>query len=91
MTRFEDDLNSALAALGEQLTLNGQPVTGLFDLAGEVVLEGVLTLATTAQVPATAGAVTGQVLIRAGTTYRVRQVLPEPPDGLLHRLVLAKV
>ena len=88
---LSDDLTSALAALGEPLTLAGQPVTGLFDLAGEVMLDGLLTTATTASVPASAGAAAGQVLQRGSVSYRVRQVLPEPPDGLLHRLVLAKV
>lgn len=88
---LSDDLTATLAALGEPLTLNGQAVTGLFDVAGEVVIEGVLTLATTARVPAEAGAATGHTLLRGATSYRVRQVLPEPPDGALHRLVLAKV
>jgi hypothetical protein len=88
---LSDDLSSMLAALGEPLTLAGQPLTGLFDVAGEVVLDGVLTTATTARVPASAGAAQGQTLLRGATSYRVRQVLPEPPDGALHRLVLAKV
>lgn len=88
---LSDDLTNTLAALGEPLTLNGQAVTGLFDVAGEIVLEGVLTVATTARVPAAAGATQGQTLLRGATSYRVRQVLPEPPDGALHRLVLAKV
>lgn len=87
---LEDDITSTLAALGEPLTLAGQSIAGLFDVAGEVVLDNVLTLATTALVPASAGAATGQTLTRGTTNYRVRQVLPEPPDGALHRLVLAR-
>lgn len=87
---LDDDIASALADLGEPLTLAGQSICGLFDVAGEVVVDGVLTLATTARVPATAGAATGQTLMRGSTSYRVRQVLPEPPDGALHRLVLAR-
>lgn len=87
---LDDDLASMLADLGESLTLAGQPVTGLFDVAGEVVLDGALTMATTALVPASAGALVNQTLLRGPTTYRVRQVLPEPPDGALHRLVLAR-
>lgn len=87
---LDDDLASSLAVLGEPLTLAGQPITGLFNVAGEVVLDGVLTLATTAKVAASAGAALGQVLIRGSTSYRVRQVLPEPPDGALHLLVLVR-
>lgn len=88
---LDDELASTLAALGEPMTLAGQPINGLFDVAGEVVLDGVLTLATTARVPASAGAAIGQTLLRGAAGYRVRLVLPEPPDGALHRLVLAKV
>ena len=32
----------------------------------------------------------GQQLVVQGTTYTVRQVLREPPDGVLTRLVLAR-
>lgn len=32
----------------------------------------------------------GQALVVAGITYSVRQVLREPPDGVLMRLVLAR-
>lgn len=88
---LDDDIASTLAALGEPLTLAGHPITGLFDVAGEVVLDGVLTLATTALVPASANAATGQTLMRGANGYRVRRVLPEPPDGALHLLDLAKV
>lgn len=87
---LDDDLTSSLAALGEQLTLAGQPVMGLFDVAGEVVLEGVVTTATTALVLANANVAEGQTLIRSAVVYRVRRVLPEPPDGQLHRLVLVR-
>lgn len=85
------DTADMLAELGENLTLAGVPVLGIFDQQGEVLLDGVVTLATTARVLASAGATTGQTLLRGATSYRVRQVLPEPPDGALHLLVLARL
>lgn len=89
---FEDDLPAMLADLGEPLTLDGQPIHGLFDEAGEVVFNGVVTTVTTAEVLATLNAQEGQPLVRDGTgvSYVVRQVLPQPPDGAMHQLVLAK-
>lgn len=88
---LDDDLTATLAALGEGMTLAGQPITGLFDQAGEVVLDSLVTTATTARVPASAGAQAGQTLVHGATSYRVRQVLPVAPDGALVLLVLAKV
>lgn len=88
---FVDDVTPLLAEMGEQLLLAGQPVQGLFDLAGEVVLDGAVTEATVAEVPASAAAAVGQTLVRAGVSYRVRQVLPQPPDGALHQLILARL
>lgn len=88
---FADDLAAMLAALGEPLTLAGQATHGLFDVAGEVVLDGIVTTATTAEVLATLGPQPGQTLVRQGVSYLVRQVLPQAPDGALVQLVLAKV
>lgn len=91
MSLLDDDLTDMLAELGEPLTLAGAPVQGLFDVAGEVVLDGMVSNAPSALVAATAGASTGQTLVRGGVSYRVRQVLPRAPDGRVHLLVLAKV
>lgn len=88
---LDDDLPAMLADLGEPLTLAGQPIHGLFDMAGEVVLEGIVTTGTTADVLASAGAQPGLTLVRGGVSYLVRQVLPQPPDGALVQLILAKV
>lgn len=85
-----DDLDAYFNLLGEDLQLAGSPVRGIFNLQGEVVLEGFATAATTAEVPASAAAATGQQLVRAGTAYKVRQVLPQAPDGAIHLLVLGK-
>ncbi len=76
---------------GEELYLANVPVKGFFNVAGEVVLDGILTTATTAHVAASLAAQVGQTLVRGGVSYRVRKVLPQPPDGALHLLVLAKV
>jgi hypothetical protein len=90
---FDDDLAAMLADAGEPLTLNGQPIHGLFDVQGEVVLDGMVTTATTAEVLAADAAQPDQTLVRVGSgvSYIVRRVLPQPPDGALHQLVLAKV
>lgn len=88
--QFDADLPAMLADLGEPLTLAGQPINGLFDVDGEVVLDGIASAATTATVLAAEGAQRGQALVRGAVSYVVRHVLPEPPDGALHRLVLAK-
>lgn len=88
---FDDDLPAMLADLGEPLTLDGAPIHGLFDEAGEVVFDGIVTTGTTADVLATANAQVGQTLVRGGVSYLVRQVVPQAPDGALHQLVLAKV
>ena len=86
-----DDVLDILADCGEELHLAGVPVVGLFNVAGEVVLDGILTTATTAHVASEVGAQVGQTLVRHCTSYRVRKVLPQPPDGALQLLVLAKV
>lgn len=80
-----------LTDCGEELYLADAPVMGFFNVAGEVVLDGILTTATTAHVAASVNPQVGQTLQRAGASYRVRKVLPQPPDGALHLLVLAKV
>lgn len=91
MAYVDDDLTAMLEELGESLILDGTAVLGVFDVAGEVVLDGLVTTSTVALVLTSTGAALGQVLVRGSTSYRVRQVLPEPPDGLLVRLVLARV
>lgn len=87
---FDDDLAAMVADAGDPITLAGQPGFALVDLQGEVVLDGIVTTATTADVLGTANAQMGQTLVHAGVSYIVRRVLPVEPDGALHRLVLAK-
>ncbi len=85
-----DDLAAYFDLLGEDMTLAGSAVRGIFSVQGEVVLDGFQTNATTAEVPASAAAAQGETLVRNGTSYRIRQVLPQAPDGAIHLLVLAK-
>ncbi len=85
-----DDLDAYFNLLGEDLQLAGSPVRGIFSQQGEVVLDGFQTTATTAEVSAEAAAAQGQTLVRGSLSYKVRQVLPQPPDGAVHLLVLGK-
>lgn len=85
-----DDLDAYFNLLGEDLQLAGVPVRGIFSQQGEVVLDGFQTTATTAEVSADAAATQGQTLVRGSLAYKVRQVLPQPPDGAVHLLVLGK-
>lgn len=87
---FDDDLAAMLADAGEPLTLAGQPTHGLFDLQGEIFVDGIVSTATVAEVAAADNAQPGQTLVRQGASYIVRQVLPVAPDGALHQLILAK-
>ncbi len=87
-----DDVTDMLEEMGEQLVLNGTPLPGIFNEHGEVVIEGLVSQATTALVAAAAGAAKGQTLTRGATDYRVNQPpMPQSPDGALHLLVLVKV
>lgn len=82
-------LFSDFAAAG---TLAGVAVSGIidaqdFDDGPGVITRGTsyLLKPTTAVTPAP-----GQSLVAGGVTYTVRQVLREPPDGALTRLILAR-
>lgn len=89
---FAEDVSSYFADFGTQALLAGVAVTGLLDMQtaddsfGTVTQQQDFLLKPGAAVtPAS-----GQVLVAAGVTYTVRQVLAEPPDGALKRLVLAR-
>lgn len=73
-------------------TLAGVAVSGILDAEDFDEGPGVITRRTSYLLEPGA-AVTpaqGQTLVSAGVTYTVRQVLREPPDGALTRLVLAR-
>ena len=81
----------ASLGLGEPATLAGVAVVGIFDSYAEIVQGEAITLAPTFTLLAAGStAAEGQTLARNGASYRVRQVLAEPPDGTLQRLVLAR-
>lgn len=82
-----------LAVFGAAATLAGSAITAIVDVAAEVVVDDVVTLQPVAIVVAAdaPAAAAGQALVAAGASYTVRQVLKQPPDGALLRLVLARV
>lgn len=93
---LEIDIAPHLAAFGERLTLAGAPVCAIFDTEAVDPLGNVITaepsvLLKAADAPSAA---VGQTVVRRTTagsvSYAVRQVLQEPPDGALLRLVLAR-
>ena len=82
----------APAGFATAATLAGAAVSVILDaesegFLGEVVTQGPSALLSTAQA---AAAAPGQALVVGADTYTVRQVLREPPDGVLTRLVLAR-
>lgn len=81
-----------LADFGQAATLAGSAVTAIFD-TDTVDADGALTQQPSAVLSAaqSAAAAAGQTFVTAGTTYTVRQVLREPPDGAFTRLMLTRV
>ena len=69
----------------------GVAAVGIFNSASQLVLEDVLITEPSLQLPATVAAAEGGAVSVRGGTYKVRQVLDQPPDGALRVLVLAKV
>lgn len=103
---FTEDLSvftDAQTGFGVVATLAGDVVRILFDAPGADALGGdVVTTEPSALLAASAGAAVGdELLISAGDlaaqllqhagAYTVRSVVPEPPDGVFHRLILARV
>jgi hypothetical protein len=87
-----DDTAAYVEAFGESVTLAGAAKSGIYSEAGEVVLDGIVTVSPTfvAETSAIPAAVPGQALVRGAATYLVRQVLKLPPDGAMTQLVLAR-
>jgi hypothetical protein len=90
-----EDLSPFFADFGEGSTLGGFLVSAIIDTsaiedtAAGIVTQGPTALITTADATA-ASAAPGQSFSAGGVSYTVRQVLPEPPDAKLTRLVLAR-
>lgn len=88
---FVEDLTPYFAQFGQSATLAGAPLRAIVD--SETVTDfDALTQSPTAVVKtADAGsAAAGQAFVSAAISYTVRQVLRQPPDGALTRLVLAR-
>lgn len=73
-------------------TLEGATVQAIVDAESVIEVDGLVTqapsaLLTTAQA---GSAEPGDAFVALGTTYSVRRVLREPPDGAMTRLVLAR-
>lgn len=89
---FSEDLSVFFAHFAASASLNGGAVTAIVDT--ETVLgDDVLTQMPSALLRSSeaASASPGQSFVAASTNYIVRQVLREPPDGALTRLMLARV
>jgi hypothetical protein len=88
---FVEDFTPMFADFGTAATLAGAPVVGIVeletfdDLATVVQRISFLLKPADGVTPAA-----GQALVVGTTSYTVRQVLMEPPDGALQRLVLVR-
>lgn len=88
---FTETLSPLFADFGEAATLAGVAVRGMVNVESFDELDTVTQRTDFLLLPA-AGVVpaAGQAMVLRGVTYTVRQVLKEPPDGVLLRLVLAR-
>lgn len=90
---FTESLTPFFADFGQSATLAGSSVTCIFDKSTAPVFVGdSLTLEPSALLSASdaSSAAAGQTFVTGSVTYTVRQVLEEPPDGALVRLVLVR-
>ena len=89
---FTEDLAPFFADFGGAATLNSVAVTAIVDTQTVIEVEGIATQQPTALVRTSEASVAapGQSFVANAVTYIVRQVLREPPDGVLTRLVLAR-
>ncbi|MBX3605369.1 MAG: hypothetical protein KF788_08860 [Piscinibacter sp.] len=87
-----EDLTAFFTDFAESVTIAGAAKSAIVDTSTELVLGDVLTHAPTlllpaAEVPTVAE---GAACVVRGAAHSVRQVLQEPPDGALVRLVLVR-
>lgn len=90
---FTEDLSVFLADFGQACMLAGASVQAVVDWQVLADAEtGVLTQQLVARVPTASAqaAAAGQAFVTDGTSYVVRQVLREPPDGAFTLLTLAR-
>lgn len=87
------DYFEAFTGFGDEVTVAGVSVRGTYEANSELEQDdGVITRAPTLRLASTdaVGLTTATVVVANGTTHTVRQILPEPPDGALTRLVLVR-
>jgi hypothetical protein len=89
---FTEDLTAYFADFGVSATLAGSSLRAIVDAESIVELDGVVTQKPTALVKTSdaSSAAPGQAFVANAITYTVRQVLKEPPDGVLTQLVLTR-
>lgn len=87
---FAEDLAPFFADFGEACTVAGQAVTAIFSAGSEIAVGEVLTAAPTLELPASVSVSEGASVVVRGTTYTVRQVVDQAPDGALRLLVLTR-
>lgn len=93
---FAEDLGAFFDVAGgfaDPATVNGGPHAVIFERDALVTDEQILAEYSVLLPAAVLVAQNQVVVVQSGAgagTYRVRQVLPEPPDAVLNRLVLVK-
>lgn len=88
---FAEHLAGYFVDFGESVTVAGTAVTAIFDGGYAQTLEAAGTAPSLLAVGTdVAGVAVGDAVLRAGTGYVVRNVIPEPPDEVLTRLVLER-
>lgn len=85
------DLAPAYQLFGEPVTVAGQPVRAIVDLASQIVFGDAIAQAPALRVLASVAAAEGNACTVRGVAYVVRQVLDLPPDAAERQLVLARV
>lgn len=88
---FVEDARVFFVDFGEAVTVQGSAAVGIFNTASELVLNDVLVTAPSLELPATVAAAEGGTVVVRGVSYKVRQVIDQPPDGAVRLLVLARV
>lgn len=86
-----ENMGAFFADFGGTVSVAGVSATGMFDTASEIALGEAVVVAPSLLVVNTVAASPGDAVVVQGASYKVRQVLDEPPDGVLRRLVLAAV
>lgn len=88
---FAETMAPFFADFGEAATLAGVAVRGMVNVESFDELDTITQRTDFLLQPTTAvAAAAGQTMVLKGVSYTVRQVLKEPPDGALLRLVLAR-